>query len=56
MLAPNNNRGMTYQTDECTLLLFQNTLLGWLNEHIIVIILVFYDVSLHIISLNIYKM
>ncbi len=29
MLAPNNNRGMTYQTDEKHF--FQNSLLGWLN-------------------------
>ncbi len=34
---------------------FQNTLLGWLNKQLIVITIVFYYVSLPIISLNIYK-
>ena len=41
MLAPNNNWGMTYQTDENNF-----NMLGWLNKHIIVIVLVFYDMSL----------
>jgi hypothetical protein len=38
-----------------TLIICQNTLLGWLIKHLIVLTIVFYDVYLPIISLNIYK-
>ncbi len=56
MLAPNNNRGMTYQTDEKHLNIFLEYFVGVIKLHLIVITIVFYYMYLPIISLNIYKM
>ena len=47
MLAPNNNRGMTYQTDGNHISKTIGYLVGVVKTaHIMVILLVFYDVSL----------
>ncbi len=48
MLSPNNNRGMTYQTDEKQLTNLRKYFVG------VVKLAVYYYVSLTIISLNIY--
>ena len=59
MLAPNNNRGVTYKTDEkhehLTNLPEYFVGLGWLMQYLTVISIVFYGVSLPIITQNIYK-
>jgi len=46
MLAPNNNRGMTHQSDEKHLNYMAEYFVGVVKLAIIVLTLVFYDVSL----------
>jgi len=55
MLAPNNNRGMTYQTDEKHLTNLPEHFVGLVKLAFIVKSIVFYEVSLPIIYFNIYK-
>ncbi len=46
MLAPNNNRGVTYQTDEKHLNHMSKYFVGMVKIVLIFITIVFYDVSL----------
>ena len=52
MLAPNNNRGVTYQTDEKFLNNMSEYFVWVVNIVFIVITIVFYDVSLTNIHLK----
>jgi hypothetical protein len=55
MLAPNNNRGMTYQTDEKHLTIFPEHFVGVVKLTHYYYVTHFHDVSLPIISLNIHN-
>jgi len=53
-MAPNNNWGMTYQTNEKHLTNLREYFVGVVKQHFFVITVVFYYLSLSITASNIY--